>query len=89
MGGIFFAVASKRHGIPAGCRDSFFFALLCDKPPPRELCHKRGVVEMRLLFKELCREGKPIILASHIAEDMDDLCDTVCEMDSGVLSVVY
>ena len=31
---------------------------------------------------------KAILIASHSAEDIDILCDTVCEMDKGVLSVI-
>jgi len=27
------------------------------------------------------------LIASHSAEDIDVLCDTVCEMDKGVLTV--
>ena len=32
--------------------------------------------------------GKTIIMANHSAEDIDVLCDTVCEMDLGVLTRV-
>jgi ABC-2 type transport system ATP-binding protein len=49
---------------------------------------KRGVQEMRALIKGLRAEGKTIILASHNQTDIDELCDTVCEMDAGVLTVV-
>ncbi len=49
---------------------------------------KHGVAEMRELLLSLSRdEGKTIILASHSAEDIAVLCDTVCEMDGGVLMV--
>ncbi|MGI6706758.1 MAG: ATP-binding cassette domain-containing protein [Clostridia bacterium] len=44
---------------------------------------KQGVREMRRLFKELREEGKTILLASHNAEDISELCDTVCEMMRG------
>lgn len=30
--------------------------------------------------------GKTIIIASHSSEDIEVLCDTVCEMDKGVLT---
>lgn len=46
---------------------------------------KSGVSQMRILIKELRSEGKTIILASHNQSDIDILCDTVCEMDSGYL----
>ena len=49
---------------------------------------KHGVSEMRELIKGLRGEGKTIILASHSQVDIDELCDTVCEMDAGVLTVV-
>lgn len=44
-----------------------------------------GVKEMREILKELRKEGKTILLASHNREDIAELCDTVCEMDMGVL----
>ncbi|WP_062107420.1 ABC transporter ATP-binding protein [Bacillus niameyensis] len=47
---------------------------------------KQGVLEMRQIFKALNREGITIILSSHYAEDIEALCETVCEMDNGVLT---
>ena len=35
---------------------------------------------MRKLIKELKNEGKTILLASNNQIDIDELCDTVCEM---------
>lgn len=49
---------------------------------------KRGVEEMRTLFSRLREEGKTIIMANHSAEDIDILCDTVYEMDLGVIHKV-
>lgn len=49
---------------------------------------KQGVVEMRTLFKTLKQEGITIILSSHYSEDIDALCDTVCEMDAGKLTQI-
>lgn len=49
---------------------------------------KNGVRHIRNLIKELREQGKTIILASHNQVDIDELCDTVCEMDGGILSVV-
>ena len=49
---------------------------------------KNGVQEMRELLKGLVGKGKTIILSSHNPADIDALCDTVCEMDGGVLSIV-
>ena len=48
---------------------------------------KNGVQEMRELLKGLVGKGKTIILSSHNPADIDALCDTVCEMDAGVLTV--
>lgn len=49
---------------------------------------KHGVVHIRNVIKGLRAEGKTVILASHNQVDIDELCDTVCEMDAGVLAVV-
>ncbi|HZJ58082.1 MAG TPA: ATP-binding cassette domain-containing protein [Clostridia bacterium] len=49
---------------------------------------KHGVSDMRRLIKELKGRGKTILLASHNQADIEELCDTVCEMDSGILTVV-
>ncbi len=49
---------------------------------------KHGVQEMRSLIKGLRDEGRTILLASHNAQDINELCDTVCEMDAGVLTVI-
>ena len=49
---------------------------------------KHGVEEIRELLRELNRDGTTIILSSHYAEDIEALCDTVCEMDAGVLTVL-
>jgi ABC-2 type transport system ATP-binding protein len=49
---------------------------------------KVAVVQMRSLIRELREQGKTIILASHNQQDIEELCDTVCEMDAGSLTVV-
>lgn len=49
---------------------------------------KNGVQEIRELLKGLVEKGKTIILSSHNPADIDALCDTVCEMDGGVLTVI-
>ena len=49
---------------------------------------KHGVAEMRKLIKGLKNEGKTILLASHNQGDIDDLCDTVCEMDAGIMTMI-
>ena len=49
---------------------------------------KHGIEEMRGLLKGLAGKGKTIILSSHNPADIDALCDTVCEMDGGMITVV-
>lgn len=47
---------------------------------------KRGVAEVCRLFEELREQGKTILLAAHNMPKFEGLCDTVCEMDAGVLT---
>lgn len=49
---------------------------------------KQGVQEVYDLIMELNDQGKTIFLVSHNAADIEMLCDTVCEMDAGVLKVL-
>lgn len=49
---------------------------------------KEGVADMRKYLLNLKEKGKTIIIASHSAEDIEILCDTVCEMDKGILSKI-
>ena len=49
---------------------------------------KDGVKDMRRYLLDLKEQGKTILIASHSAEDIDVLCDTVCEMDKGVLTAI-
>jgi len=42
---------------------------------------KTGVAQMRELLKELKAQGKSILLASHNAQDIEVLCDTVHDME--------
>ena len=64
---------------------------IMERPPllvfdePMNGLDNRGVEDMRALFHSLREEGKTILLASHNPLDIDGLCDTVCEMDAGVL----
>lgn len=46
---------------------------------------KDGVKDMRQYLLDLKEKGKTILIASHSAEDIEVLCDTVCEMDRGAL----
>ena len=58
--------------------------LLLDEP--MNGLDKHGVMEIRELLRNLRDEGVTIILSSHYVEDIEALCDTVCEMDQGVLT---
>lgn len=49
---------------------------------------KTGVCNIRKLLLSLKAQGKTIILASHFAQDIDELCDTVYEMNQGTLTRV-
>jgi ABC-2 type transport system ATP-binding protein len=47
---------------------------------------KEGVSDMRKYLLSLKENGKTILICSHSAEDIETLCDTVCEMEKGVLT---
>ena len=47
---------------------------------------KGGVAEMRRLLLSLKDQGKTILIASHNPDDTRILCDTLHEMDAGVLT---
>lgn len=49
---------------------------------------KDGAKDMRQYLLDLKAKCKTILIASHSAEDIEVLCDTVCEMDKGVLTKV-
>lgn len=42
---------------------------------------RTGAAQMRELLKELKSQGKSILLASHNAQDIEELCDNVHEME--------
>lgn len=46
----------------------------------------RGVADMHQLFKDLRDQGVTILMASHNPLDIAALCNTVSEMDAGVLT---
>ncbi len=49
---------------------------------------KEGVEDMRKYLLDLREQGKTILIASHSSEDISVLCDTVSEMEKGILSEV-
>ena len=50
---------------------------------------KTGVAQMHQLILELKKKGKTILLSSHSQNDIDILCDVVCEMDAGNFAAVH
>lgn len=72
----------QRLGIAQAIMENPEFLVLDE--PFNGLDH-RGVEEIRKLLKDLKKEGKTMILASHNAEDINILCDEVYEMDAGNL----
>ncbi len=67
---------------------------IMEEPPllvldePMNGLDKAGVMQMRELFADLRKQGKTIIISSHHTEDIESLCDTVCEMDHGNLEMI-
>lgn len=57
--------------------------LLLDEP--MNGLDKSGIKDMRALMLSLKENGKTIVLASHNQADIDELCDTVYEMDQGTI----
>jgi len=75
----------QRLGIAQAIMEDPFLLILDE---PFNGLDKNGVAQIRSLIKELRVEGKTIILASHNQTDIDELCDTVCEMDAGIMTMV-
>lgn len=47
---------------------------------------RTGVLEIRKLLKAIRERGTTILITSHYTEDIDALCDSVSQMDSGHLT---
>lgn len=75
------------------CFTELFLQRLGERPSlllldePMNGLDKEGVLEIRQLLRNLRDEGITIILSSHYVEDIEALCDTVSDMDKGVLTV--
>ena len=54
---------------------------------PMNALDYNGVDEMRRVFLRLKEQGKLIIIASHIREDVEILCDEVYEMKAGGVKI--
>ncbi len=48
----------------------------------------QGASQMRKLFLQLRNEGKTILLASHMQEDIHELCDKVYRIDAGTIEEI-
>lgn len=48
----------------------------------------QGASQMRKLFLQLRSEGKTILLASHMQEDIHELCDKVYRIDAGTIEEI-
>lgn len=55
--------------------------LLLDEPMSN--LDKAGADEMRALFKKLAKEGKTILIATHVQDDVSELCDGICHLEAG------
>ncbi len=75
----------QRLGIAQAIMEDPSFLILDE---PFNGLDKGGVLHMRNLIKSLRAEGKTILLASHNQADIDELCDTVCEMDAGQMIMI-
>lgn len=58
--------------------------LLLDEP--MNGLDNQGVNDIKILLKKLREQGKTIVIASHYMEDIKELCDTVCNMEKGILT---
>jgi ABC-2 type transport system ATP-binding protein len=62
-------------------RAGFFRLLILDEPTNG--LDIDGVKIFRDIMFELRKEGKTVFLSSHIAEDIEALCDTVYRIERG------
>lgn len=76
--------ALAEGSIPAKQADSLIHApklLLLDEPMSN--MDVSGASEMRRLFRNLSNEGTTLIIATHIAEDVEQLCNVVYRIREG------
>lgn len=75
----------QRLGIAQAIMESPSLMILDE---PMNGLDKHAVKDMRELFKSLKDDGRTILIASHNVADIEELCDTVCEMDGGVMTMI-
>lgn len=87
---------SKKHvsKYSMGMRQRLAIAqAIMEQPPllildePMNGLDKQGIQNIRNLLLHLRNDGITILVASHYAEDINYLCDTVCEMNQGQLHI--
>lgn len=49
---------------------------------------RKGVEDIRQLLLHMKEQNKTVVIATHMKEDIEVLCDTICEIDAGVLSIL-
>lgn len=47
-----------------------------------------GAAQMRSLYRNLTENGKTILIATHVQEDVSELCDCICRIENGHASTV-
>ena len=55
---------------------------------PMNALDNNGVEEMRTILLKMKEQGKLIIIASHVRDDIDILCDEVYGIDAGVMKKI-
>lgn len=55
---------------------------------PMNALDNHGVEEMRAVLLKMKEQGKLIVIASHVREDIDILCDEVYGMDAGIMKKI-
>ncbi|NLB61730.1 MAG: ATP-binding cassette domain-containing protein [Clostridiales bacterium] len=75
----------QRLGIAQAIMESPALMILDE---PMNGLDKHAVKYMREQFLKLKNDGRTILIASHNVADIDELCDTVCEMDAGVMTMI-
>lgn len=60
--------------------------LLLDEPMSN--LDSAAASEMRNLYRGLANRGKTILIATHVQEDVSELCDCICHIDNGVASTI-
>ena len=55
---------------------------------PMNALDNHGVEEMRAVLLKMKEQGKLIVIASHVRDDIDILCDEVYGMDGGIMKKI-